>query len=69
VHTYTGADTAVTDYRDETPESKCNGNAVHAFYELRGLRFEAIEEYEGVYVCVCVVCSVCVCSVCVVCSV
>lgn len=44
-----GADQLSLDYRDDTPEAKCNGNAAHAFYELRGLRFEAMETYEGQY--------------------
>mmetsp|Transcript_24049 Transcript_24049/g.40884 ORF Transcript_24049/g.40884 Transcript_24049/m.40884 type:complete len:669 (-) Transcript_24049:93-2099(-) len=44
-----GADQTSTDYRDDIAENKCNGNAVHAFYELRGLKFEEIEEYEGQY--------------------
>jgi hypothetical protein len=28
-------------------EDKCNGDAQHAFYELRGLVFEAAERYLG----------------------
>jgi hypothetical protein len=44
-----GADQTRPDYRDELPEAKCNGTAAHAFYELRGLRFEAVDSYEGQY--------------------
>mmetsp|Transcript_3291 Transcript_3291/g.5126 ORF Transcript_3291/g.5126 Transcript_3291/m.5126 type:complete len:745 (+) Transcript_3291:67-2301(+) len=42
-----GADQSVTDYRGETAEQKANGEGLHAFYELRGLRFQAEEKYEG----------------------
>ena len=44
-----GADQTREDYRDDTAEQKCNGLAVQAFYELRGLRFEAMDTYEGQY--------------------
>lgn len=33
--------------RGRTAEEVCNGNAQHAFYELRGLKFEARERYQG----------------------
>lgn len=42
-----GADPTVLDYRGRTAEEACNGEAQHAFYELRGLRFAASERYEG----------------------
>lgn len=35
------------DRRGRTAEENCNGNAQHAFYELRGLKFEARERYQG----------------------
>jgi hypothetical protein len=28
-------------------EEKCTGNAMHAYYELRGLKFEAKDRYQG----------------------
>jgi hypothetical protein len=34
-------------FRGNTAEEKCTGNAQHAFYELRGMKFEAIERYQG----------------------
>ncbi len=34
-------------YRGCTAEDKCTGNALHAFYELRGLKYEAKERYQG----------------------
>lgn len=37
------------DYKKCLAENKCNGNASHAFYEARGLKFEAIDRYEGEY--------------------
>mmetsp|Transcript_2478 Transcript_2478/g.2439 ORF Transcript_2478/g.2439 Transcript_2478/m.2439 type:complete len:381 (-) Transcript_2478:1174-2316(-) len=42
-----GADQTATDYRGETAEQKVNGEGLHAFYELRGLRFQSEERYEG----------------------
>lgn len=42
-----GADPEIVDYRGDKPESKCNGDALGAFYELRGLHIEALERYEG----------------------
>ena len=42
-----GAEPAMLDYRGETAEQKCNGEAQHAFYELRGLVFQAIDRYVG----------------------
>lgn len=30
-----------------TPEERCTGNGQHAFYELRGLKYEAKERYQG----------------------
>ena len=44
-----GADEAALDYRGDSAESKSNGDAVHAFYELKGYRFESQEVYEGQY--------------------
>ena len=35
------------DFRGLIPEEKCNGAALHAFYELQGLKFEATERYQG----------------------
>jgi len=37
------------DYKNCLAENKCNGNAVHAFYEAKGLKFESIDRYEGEY--------------------
>eukprot|EP00981_Chlorochromonas_danica_P003332 scaffold644_cov168-Ochromonas_danica.AAC.24 len=42
-----GADMTLTDYKGSTAEEKSNGQALHAFYELRGLKFEAKERYQG----------------------
>lgn len=33
--------------RGDIAESKCNGDALHAFYELRGLVYEERERFEG----------------------
>ncbi len=30
-----------------SPIEKCNGEAQHAFYELKGLKFEANERFQG----------------------
>ena len=30
-----------------TAEEKCNGPTINAFYELRGLRYESSERYQG----------------------
>ena len=42
-----GASVTEADYKGETAEQRANGEAIHAFYELNGLRKEAIERYEG----------------------
>jgi len=42
-----GAEVLEEDYRGETAEQKANGEAVHAFYELRGLHFEETQRYIG----------------------
>jgi hypothetical protein len=42
-----GADVEQQDYRGDTAEIKANGEAIHAFYEFRGLKFEACERYHG----------------------
>lgn len=42
-----GADINACDYRNEIPEQRCNGDAQYAFFELRGLFYEARERYEG----------------------
>jgi ankyrin repeat protein len=42
-----GADVNATDYRGKTAEDVCNGPAQHAFYELRGLKYEAKERFVG----------------------
>ena len=44
-----GANPSYYDYKDCLPESKCNGTAIHAFYESKGLKFEASDRYEGEY--------------------
>jgi hypothetical protein len=44
-----GANPSYYDYKDCLPESKCNGTAIHAFYESKGLKFEVIDRYEGEY--------------------
>ena len=41
------ADTSYYDYKHCLAKDKCNGNAIHAFYESRGLKYEAIDRYEG----------------------
>jgi hypothetical protein len=33
--------------RGDIAEVKCNGEALHAFYELRGLVYQERERYEG----------------------
>lgn len=43
-----GADVLMKDYKGDIAEDKCNGEAKHAFYELQGLKFEAVERYEGI---------------------
>lgn len=42
-----GAELDREDYRAQIAEEKANGRAKEAFYELKGLRFEAHERYEG----------------------
>lgn len=42
-----GVDDATTDYRGHTAQEVASGSAVHAFYEMNGLIFEAGERYEG----------------------
>jgi hypothetical protein len=42
-----GADIQAVDYRGRIAEENCNGNALHAFYELRGFSFGARERYQG----------------------
>lgn len=42
-----GADVTLADYRGDIAEQKCNFEAINAFYELRGLKFEAFETYHG----------------------
>ena len=37
----------VIEFRGNTAELKCNGDALHAFYELRGLVYKEMERYEG----------------------
>ena len=34
-------------YRGDIPETKSNGDAIFAFYEIKGLKMEASERYEG----------------------
>eukprot|EP01035_Chromulina_nebulosa_P020106 gene20106-26105_t len=42
-----GADVSAEDYRGDTADKKANGDAIYAFYELKGLKFAASERYEG----------------------
>lgn len=42
-----GADISAFDYRKDLPEQRCNGDAQFAFYELKGLKYEETERYEG----------------------
>jgi hypothetical protein len=42
-----GAEVEMQDYRGDLAESKANEEALHAFYELRGLKFEACDRYQG----------------------
>eukprot|EP01038_Epipyxis_sp_PR26KG_P015838 gene15838-21459_t len=42
-----GADVNAVDSRNNTAEDKCNGQALHGFYELKGYKFESSERYQG----------------------
>jgi len=42
-----GADIDALDYRGIKAIDKCTGNAKYAFYELKGLKFESSERYQG----------------------
>lgn len=42
-----GADMTAVDYTGALPEDKATGGAQHAFYELKGFKFEAKERYQG----------------------
>ena len=42
-----GADASNEDYRGKQPEEKANGEAILAFYENRGLKYEEMERYDG----------------------
>jgi hypothetical protein len=44
-----GADSTIPDYRGLTAEEKSNKETLKAFYENRGLKFEATERYVGSY--------------------
>lgn len=42
-----GADKDALDYRGHTAQDIANGQAVHAFFEMAGMVFEAHERYQG----------------------